>query len=420
MPTQHPTVEILRRLSSFQEIPTPQLQALSDQLGVHKANKGTRLLERGSDDASLLFLLEGTVELTAADGGKRLIRHQDASARNPIARLRPSRYSVVAASPISFLRIESELFDDIDSSLDHQSSLIGDTYQVDEDTVLDDLDVENRMTVQIYEDLNSNQLLLPSLPDIAIRVGEAVNHDFADAKRVARVIENDPAIAAKILKAANSALYASGKPVRSMPEAVVRIGLGNVHRLVITFALRELFRSNSPPLQKRMTQLWERSRQVTAIAHVLASHCSRLDREMALLAGLLHDIGSVAIIGYASNFPEVSENPQMLDDSLRRLKGQLGSMILTRWQLADELSNVAANAENWNRTHSGPCDYLDLVIVANLHAQSAEETDTELPPIESIPAYQQLGFGQRDDISSAEVLEEAQEEIRETLALLGG
>lgn len=419
MHTQHPSVETLRRLNSFKEIAKPQLQALSDQLNVHTATKGTRLLERGSEDPSLLFLLEGAIELTAADGGKRLIHHQDASARNPIARLRPSRYAVVAASPISFLRIQSELFDDIDSSLENQTSLIGDTYQVDEDTELDDLDVENRMTVQIYEDLNSNQLLLPSLPDIAIRVGEAVNHDFADAKRVARVIENDPAIAAKIVKAANSAFYASGHPVRSLPEAVVRIGLGNVHRLVITFALRELFRSNSPPLQMRMAQLWEHSRQVTAIAHVLAAHCRRMDREMALLAGLLHDIGSVAIIGYASNFSEVADNPQMLDESLRRLKGQLGSMILTRWQLAEELSNVAANAENWNRVHSGPCDYLDLVIVANLHAQTAEGHDRVLPAVETIPAYQRLGFGEGGHVTSAQVLEEAQEEIRDTLALLG-
>lgn len=417
MSTNHPAPEVLRQLSSFRDLSAQRLQELSDRLHIYTAPKGARLLEHGSQDPSLLFLLNGTLELTAADGAKTRIGHQDPSARSPIARLRPSRYAVLAATPVTFLRIDTDLLDDVDSSLENYSSLMIDTYQVDEDTELSELNVENQLTVQIYEDLNSNQLLLPSLPDIAIRVGEAVNHDYANANRVARVIENDPAITAKILKAANSVLYSAGQPVRTVPEAVVRIGLERVHQLVITFALRELFRSHSPALNSRMRALWGHSRQVTAIASVMAAHCARLSRETALLAGLLHDIGSVAVIGYARDFPEVVETPTMLDQTLRRLKGQLGSMILAKWQLPEELASVAGNADNWSYTHPGHCDYVDLVVVANLQAlKTAGEPGN--PPPESVPAFAKLGIDQHSDVTLEQILGEAKEQIRETLALL--
>jgi len=416
--TEHPTPGTLRKLSGLRELPLEQLQALSSSLEVLNAPKGRRLLEHGSQDPAMLYLLHGTIEVKAADGAKKRISHEDPSALSPIARLRPSRYEVTTASPVSYLRIDADVLGEFDSSLENSSTLMVDTYQVDEDTEISELNAENQLTVRIYEDLNANRLLLPSLPDIAIRVGEAVNQDYGDAQKVARLIENDPAIAAKILKVANSARFAGSRQVATLSEAVVRIGLQDVHQLVITFALRELFRSSSSVLNRQMQKLWEHSRQVAAIAHVLASHCAHLNRETGLLAGLLHDIGSIAVLGYARDFPEVAENQPALEASMQHLKAQLGSMILGKWQLPEQLADVAANAEHWQRCHDGRCDYADLVIIANLHALDGTLRGSSLPSIEQIPAYAKLGFAQETGVSSVDILDQARDEMRETLALL--
>lgn len=416
---KHPTTAELRHLSSLHEASAEKLQSLSEQLEVYSAPKGTRLLERGSQDPSLLYLLHGSVQLKAADGGQKLISHNDPSALSPLARLRPSRYEVIASTPINFLRIDADIIDELDSSLENSSSLLLDSYEVDENTEFNELDPENHLMVQIYEDLSNNQLLLPSLPDIAIRIGQAVNHDFADAGRVARVLENDPAIAAKIVRVANSARYAGSQPINRLPDAVARIGLNTTHQLVITFALRELFRCNSVLLNQHMQKLWQHSCQVASIAHVLAEHCPRLDPQIALLAGLVHEVGSLTVISYACDFPDVLENRDILDATIHHLKGQLGNMILQKWKLPKELSLIPGESENWTRSHSKPCDYIDLIIIANRHALIHDPISDELLPIDQLPAYKKLGFGDDPVHSSYTILQKAEEELRDTQSLLG-
>ena len=67
----------------------------------------------------------------------------------------------------------------------------------------------------------------------------------------------------------------------------------NTQTLVITFALRELFRTKSKTLEKRMLTIWEHSRRIAAISYVLAGKVSGLNEHEALLAGLVHDIGAL-------------------------------------------------------------------------------------------------------------------------------
>ncbi len=415
---ERPTPATLSKLSGLNELSQEELASLSNKLEVRHVPKGEVLLERGSNETTRLYLVQGRLHLRAEDGAMSLVSHEDPSALSPIARLRPSRYEVVAATNVHYLSVPEDLLEGTDSSLEYNSSLL-DAYQVEETEYSGDEGQENQLTLQIYEDLNSDQLLLPSLPDVAIRVGQAINEDYADSQKVVHIIENDPTIAAKILKAANSARYGGSQQISRLQDAIVRIGMNTVHQLVITFALRELFRCNSAHLNKRMREIWEHSRQVGAIAHVLAKHCKNLDPETALLAGLVHDIGSVAVLGYARDFPEINEHPGVLEASMRQLRGQLGNMILVKWQLPAFLAEVASEAEHWQREHKGACDYIDLIIIAKLHALIGHHQNQELPEIDQTPAYAKLGFGEGSPESSMQILELARQEIRETLALLG-
>ena len=81
--------------------------------------------------------------------------------------------------------------------------------------------------MRLYEDLNADRLLLPSLPHVAVRIGEAVNEENSDARRVASLIETDPAIAVKIVKAANSARFGGASRAATVAEAVARQNQAN-------------------------------------------------------------------------------------------------------------------------------------------------------------------------------------------------
>jgi HD-like signal output (HDOD) protein len=299
--------------------------------------------------------------------------------------------------------------------LEESSSLTLESYQVEEEDDLGPMDAENRLTLQIYEDLNSGHLLLPSLPEVAVRIGEAVNDEDTDARQIAGLIETDPVIALKIVKAANSARYGGVSQVATVTEAVARLGMQNTRILVLTFALRELFRTPSRQLEARMLALWEHSRHVGALAQVLADRVGAFNAHEALLAGLVHDIGCLAVVGYARDFPDVAQNTVALESSIRTLRSQLSGMILSTWQMPVELVTAAKEAENWYRDHSGPADYADLIVVAQLHEGIGGDIDPA-----RVPAFSRLGLSPSEIDRGLEVLNEAQEEVAAARQLLTG
>lgn len=401
----HPEPAVLRRLTTLRELGADEIDNLSQQIFTHQAKRGDTLLQLGADDDCTLYLLEGRCKLIAEDGKTKVISHEDPSANAPIARLRPSHYQVVAEGPVSFLRIDNRLLDQ-ESSFDAASTLSLESYHVDDRDDRAHMDAENRLTLQIYEDLNSDRLLLPSLPNVAIRIGEAINDENSDARKVAALIETDPSISLKIVKAANSARFGGVSQIGTVAEAVARLGMQNTRFLVVTFALRELFRTESRQLEKRMMLLWEHSRRIASLAQVLSGKVGGFNNHEALLAGLVHDIGGIAVIGYARDFPEVAGNPVALESSIRSLRSQLGGMILSRWKLPGELVNVAKEAENWFRKHDGVADYTDLVIVAQVHEGIAEGIDPA-----AIPAMAQLGIEPPQLDQGLTLLDEAHEDV---------
>ena len=372
---------------------------------VQEDRKGSVLLPMGSTDKSLLYLLEGDCKLIAADGGTKTIHHKDPSARAPLARLRPAVTGSRRPRRSRYLLIDEELAGLSHEPADHASSLTLESYQVEEEEDLGHMAAENRLTLQIYEDLNTDRLLLPSLPHVAVRIGEAVNDENADARKVAALIETDPAIAVKVVKAANSARFGGVAQLATVTEAVARLGMQNTRMLVVTFALRELFRTSSKVLEKRMMLLWEHSRRIAALAQVLASRVGGFNAHEALLAGLVHDIGVLAVIGYARDFPDVAENPQALEASIQSLRTQLSGMILSKWALPGEIVTAAKEAENWTRQGPAKPDYADLVLAAQYHEGIAGELG-----VDAVPAIARLGLSAGDVGEGIELLHDAHEE----------
>jgi HD-like signal output (HDOD) protein len=199
---------------------------------------------------------------------------------------------------------------------------------------------------------------------------------------------------------------------------VIRLGTNTTHNLVLTFALRELFLTDSPLLKTYMQQLWEHSIKISALCYVLAKMIGGFEPEHALLAGLLHDIGEVAILNYATRFSEVLSEQATLNQVIKELRSDIGSSILSNWGFMDDLVTAAAEAEHWHREHPGSADYADLVIIAQLHSYIGSAKMREHPPLNEVPAFNKLDIGELTPKMSLKILDRAEEKIQRAEALL--
>ena len=106
----------VRQFTSFGLLTPAQQLRLVETLPVYAAPIGTKLLEQGSTGKWNLYLLQGKLQLTAADGGGRVIEGGSDQARNAIAALKPRMFTVTAVTPVRFLWVHDSIIGEIQRS----------------------------------------------------------------------------------------------------------------------------------------------------------------------------------------------------------------------------------------------------------------------------------------------------------------
>jgi HD-like signal output (HDOD) protein len=409
----HPSVETLQQFHILDSLPEAQLELLTRALVIKRAPRGKKVIEQGAKESFSFFLLDGDVVLQAKDGGASKISHRDNAAKNPIAQLIPRLYDVTAVSAIEYVHVDNRLLAGL---TEHPDVVRNESEEVFLDYGVDN--TENNLEQALNNDLINERLYLPSLPDVAVKIGKALEDESTDAERIAKIIQSDVAMTAKIIHVANSAMYSVRSPADCCSAAVVRLGIHTTHRLVLSFALRELFNTKSGLLKERMKALWEHSLQVSAVSHVLAKLSGQFNPEHAMLAGLLHDIGEIAILTYAEKFPDVAHDEEKMAEIIADMRGPVGSKILESWDFTEDLIQVTAEAEKWQRDSIDGPDYADLVNIAQLHCLIGTPQMQEMPMLDQVPAFHKLSLGEFTPELSVVVLEKAKERLAETEALL--
>jgi len=130
---------------------------------------------------------------------------------------------------------------------------------------------------------------LPMMPAIAMRIVRLCRDPDVNAAQIESIVQSDQAFTAQLLKTANSALYRRSVPVRSIKQAVVRVGLRHVNNLAIGLSANSLHKKHTPRAQK----LWQESRTVASAAQVVALPYKL--HEDAFVAGLLHNVGKTLL-----------------------------------------------------------------------------------------------------------------------------
>lgn len=266
--------------------------------------------------------------------------------------------------------------------------------------------------------LQSNQCELPTLPDLAIKISRAIDDPETTNQDVARLIQIDPALSARVLSVVNSAAFGAMGKITSIQQAAGRLGRNKVRSLVYSCLLKSIFSIEFPALKIRMQALWQHSAEVAALAFVLGRASPGIDPEQAMLAGLVHDIGAIAVICAAGQFPLLAEREELLEFATAELRVELGLRVLAQWGLDGELGDVVRDAENWWRTGSAIAETADVVMLAQMHAMIGTPAQRQLPSIAQVPAFAKLAGGELSPRASLNLLELAAAEVREVHALI--
>ncbi len=267
----------------------------------------------------------------------------------------------------------------------------------------------------LFNAIDERRLTLPTLPEVALRVRDAVESDKSTAGQVADIVATDAALSARLLQVANSPLYRGRNPIDNLQMAVARLGTRLVRSLVVSLIMQQMFQATSDLLDKRFRMLWEESVQVAAISRVLSQSLRHLDKEQALLAGLIHNIGALPILTMAEKQPELILDAEELDRIIQALSPQIGERILHEWDFPESLINVPKQFLNLNYNHEGPADYADVVIVGRLQTLMGTEHPVNNEDWSSIHAFSKVGLEPEVQIIQIEGVAEDLAEIEHIL-----
>lgn len=201
---------------------------------------------------------------------------------------------------------------------------------------------------------------MPINPGIAAKVLEMVEKQEYSFKRLEELVSADPGLTAKILKIANSAMYARQNRVTKLQVAMTLLGINTIKNVVILVTGASMFKqgAGSPFYAK----FWRHSLATAFIAKDLAarSGIGSLGEE-AFIAGLLHNVGQVALYlhdpaAYESLVAEVARDGRRFSELEERSYGtthrEVGAEVLSQWNFPEVFTDCAKEHGNANITSS--------------------------------------------------------------------
>lgn len=267
---------------------------------------------------------------------------------------------------------------------------------------------------ELTKAFKSGEIELPSMPNLLFKIRQSLYEKDNSAAEIGQMMYLDPALAARVIRIANSSMYTGQQPVNDCQSAISRMGISVVQNLVTGIVLRNAYSfKKNPKAQKLVKQAWQQSCRVGALSHVLAGVTVGVRPDKAMLAGLIHNIGVLPLLNYILQFPEVDINPKLLNQIISGYQGKLGTMLLTKWQFDPEYLYIPElTGQPAYDSDSDEATLTDVVVVARMHLMADKmEHDKFVERLSVMPSYQKMSISKLGPDASLQLIEEADEEI---------
>lgn len=261
------------------------------------------------------------------------------------------------------------------------------------------------------------ELVFSSSAELGLRIKHALDDPEGSVDQIAKLIQAEPLLAARVVAVANSVAYnSSGRKIADVRQAVARLGFGTLRSLVMSMLVKQI--SGQPTderLKALIRQLWEHTAHVSALARVIARRVTHLDPETALFAGILHEVAGFYLISRAAAVPELGAD--MHADWQGGGEVIVGSVLLKALEVPEAIAQAIADLWEGYLAHP-PTSLGDTLLLAEQLApvpsplywapEKNPDSETDKPHIELIIDQETL----------TGILEESAAEVRSLLQAL--
>ena len=277
---------------------------------------------------------------------------------------------------------------------------------------------ENALYTILVEKIKNDALVLPTLPEIALKVREAADDPEINLAHMSDIISHDPALSMGILKVANSAMLGRTVRVETVNQAVTRIGLRQIKNIATAIAMEQLFVSKNELVRDYMSKSWQKTVNVACVAMATMQNWLKQNKHSSInidtltLVALVHSIGVLPILTEAERHEEVFANPSFLEAAIKRMGGKLGGAIMRSWEFTGEFIEVT---ENWNNLayQTDDVSYIDFVRIGAIYNKVlGKNADTN----ELLQPYVDKGVMPDLDFFNSEEFNEALNDVKSVFA----
>jgi HD-like signal output (HDOD) protein len=250
------------------------------------------------------------------------------------------------------------------------------------------------------QDIVSHENELASFPDIYFRIKEVLDSPTSSAGDVARVVESDVALSAKLLKLVNSPFYGLSAAVDSVTRAISLVGAAELSNLALGITTINFFKDIPPELMDMKT-FWRHSLSCGVFARLVAAQIPGLPPDRFFTAGLLHDAGRLIVfknLPYASVEAMLFARNNMLPlvAAERRVLGydhaEVAGLLLSSWKFPATLTAAIAHHHD-PAASPQPRDAAVVQLADNLaHASAVSSGGTYVLPGQDQAVSTQLGL----------------------------
>lgn len=241
---------------------------------------------------------------------------------------------------------------------------------------------------------------LPPMPHVASEALRKIAEPDTSAEEIQKILAKDPALAARVLKLANSSFYARSRTIATLRDAVVVIGLKTVRTLVLASITRDLF----DPFGLTEKLLWEHAVGCGLAARTLAVSLRFSRAEECFLAGLLHDVGKMILLTHHPEpmrriIQDVYNDPDLSFAALERDAfgfdhAEVGRLLATKWRFPEEIAEAIGCHHRPGSAKLMPA--LSVIVhLANAFCHKLELGPTKRPDLDlaSVPSARALKLG---------------------------
>jgi putative nucleotidyltransferase with HDIG domain len=212
------------------------------------------------------------------------------------------------------------------------------------------------------------------IPQVALKIMRMISEDLYPVTALATEVKKDQVISAQVLKHCNSAIFAGKPGIDSIDDALLIIGQNTLSKIISAVAVKNLFSGHNQGYSLVKGGLFHHAIGVGYLAEILARKTKRTHEFSAYTAGLIHDIGQIALDQFIAQsapmfYRELQEKHADIINLENKYLGtdhtRVGKLLAERWSLPERIADAIANHHTPQESHVDPAT-VETVALANI------------------------------------------------------